>query len=147
LVGLRVGLPDEMLTKLDRTTMAIGLEARVPLLDDDVVSTALSFAPSALVSGPHGKMPLRLLVERNLGRSHAALEKRGFNTPLGSRISSDPTTRADAERRWAQIGELPIFAPDGVAGDPATLALAGQSDRVYATLVMAQWLQKNQVHL
>jgi asparagine synthase (glutamine-hydrolysing) len=74
-------LVDSILAKVDRATMAYGLEARSPLLDARLFE--LSFA--TLLAHPRrwgGKRPLRVLAERLLGADIAAVPKEGFQTPF-----------------------------------------------------------------
>ncbi|HEX4865271.1 MAG TPA: asparagine synthase (glutamine-hydrolyzing), partial [Acidimicrobiales bacterium] len=61
-------LPDEMLTKVDRASMAFGLEVRVPLLDHRVVQSAWELPSSLRVARGQGKRALRLLLDRYVPR-------------------------------------------------------------------------------
>jgi asparagine synthase (glutamine-hydrolysing) len=92
-VELHTRLVDEMLAKADRMTMAWGLEARVPLLDHELVEAAFSVAPPALRSGSVGKLPLRRLAGRSLGPESADRGKRGFGTSLARDLADGPTRR------------------------------------------------------
>jgi asparagine synthetase B (glutamine-hydrolysing) len=74
-------LKSEMLFKVDRMTMANALEARVPLLDHELVELAFSIPVEQLRQGEQGKMPLRQLVEEKLP-AIARRRKTGFLTPF-----------------------------------------------------------------
>jgi asparagine synthase (glutamine-hydrolysing) len=79
---LRTTLVDEMLTKVDRTTMSAGLEARVPFLDRRMVEWCLRLPGVHKVAGGRGKRVLRRALETSLPAA-AARPKHGFDVPLG----------------------------------------------------------------
>jgi asparagine synthase (glutamine-hydrolysing) len=83
-VDLRSWLPGDILRKVDRATMAVGLEARVPLICDQVAALAARLPARALLHQGVGKRVLRRLVERRLGRELAMGPKRGFGLPAGA---------------------------------------------------------------
>lgn len=101
-------LPDDILTKVDRTTMASSLEARVPLLDHRVAELALSIPrPVRLERGPKGL--LKELLYRHVPRELADRPKRGFSVPLKhwfrSELKAPLQERIEAleppfEKRW-----------------------------------------------
>lgn len=71
-------LPERVLAKVDRASMACSLEVRVPLLDHRVAELLLSLPPTAT----RGKRVLRAAAE-SLGAPPPARGKRGFEVPLG----------------------------------------------------------------
>jgi asparagine synthase (glutamine-hydrolysing) len=79
---LKTTLPDEMLAKVDKATMACGLEARVPFLDYRLVEYAINLPVSMKVHGREGKRALRWLGERYLPKEILKRPKHGFNVPL-----------------------------------------------------------------
>ncbi len=81
---LRHFLPDDILAKVDRTTMACGLEGREPMLDHRVVEFALGL-PMHLRRGRLGpKHLLRRILYRHVPRERLERPKQGFAVPLAN---------------------------------------------------------------
>ncbi len=77
-------LPDDILVKVDRASMAHSIEVRSPLLDYRLVEWAASLPRSVLLNAQVGKLPLRELGKSLLPVSVQAARKRGFGVPLNA---------------------------------------------------------------
>jgi asparagine synthase (glutamine-hydrolysing) len=77
-------LPDDILTKVDRASMIVGLEVRVPLLDLEVVARALRIPLDYKWRAGEQKWILKRILERYLPRKLFVHPKHGFRVPLAS---------------------------------------------------------------
>lgn len=80
-------LPDDILVKVDRATMAVGLESRAPFLDHDVVEFAWRVPLDLKIRNGNGKRLLRRLLYRYLPRPLVDRPKMGFGFSLDSWLS------------------------------------------------------------
>ncbi|MBI2821393.1 MAG: asparagine synthase (glutamine-hydrolyzing), partial [Acidobacteria bacterium] len=77
----KVWLPDDILLKADKMTMAHGLELRVPFLDHKLVEFAARLPPELKLSGWRGKFLLRQAMRDLLPQQIIARRKKGFPVP------------------------------------------------------------------
>jgi asparagine synthase (glutamine-hydrolysing) len=82
-VDLKTFLPDDVMTKVDRTSMAVGLEAREPLLDHRLVEAAARIPSRMKLSNGQGKTILKEAVSDRVPADILARPKQGFEVPVG----------------------------------------------------------------
>lgn len=137
-------LPDDLNVKMDRATMAHGLEARAPFLDQELVHFVSSLPTEWLLHRGRGKYILKEALKGVVPKEVLSRKKRGFQVPLA---------------RWFR-GELrPLIVERCLASgsslqqvcDPASVKrLLEENDRgtdhgnrLWMLLTLATWLNKN----
>ncbi len=81
---MRNYLPGDILAKVDRASMAVSLETRIPLLDPDVVRFAMTLPEELRMKDAKGKLILRELLKRDVPQEMFDRPKTGFSPPLES---------------------------------------------------------------
>jgi asparagine synthase (glutamine-hydrolysing) len=138
-------LHDDILTKVDRASMAVSLEVRVPLLDHRVVEFGWRLPSNRLIAQGRGKLPLRSVLARYVPPALTERQKIGFGVPIGQWLRGPL-------REWAQDLLSPsMLARDGlVAAEPVQRRLAehmsGRRNWQYALWAVLQfqvWREAN----
>ncbi|MGN0983523.1 MAG: asparagine synthetase B family protein, partial [Gemmiger sp.] len=88
-VDMHTWLPNDILLKADRMSMAHSLELRVPFLDREMLDVALSLPLSCRCSGSETKIALRAAAAHSLPASVAGRKKLGFPVPLHDWLRQD----------------------------------------------------------
>jgi asparagine synthase (glutamine-hydrolysing) len=144
-VDTRFYLPNDMLVKMDRMSMAHGLEAREPYLDYRLVEFVASLPPNLKLKNlRHKKYLLKKSMENRLPKEVIWRKKAGFNVP---------------NARWIK-GELKPFVMDTLSNtavsqmgilDPAAVEMvlsdhfsekAENSHKIWCLLTLALWWQQ-----
>lgn len=107
-------LPDDILHKVDRASMAFGLESRVPLLDHRLVEFSWRLPTSMLSQGNVGKQPLRRILERYVPRRLVDRPKQGFSPPMDQWLRGRLRDWAESLLSRDALAELPCLNADAV---------------------------------
>ncbi|HZR22949.1 MAG TPA: asparagine synthase (glutamine-hydrolyzing) [Vicinamibacterales bacterium] len=82
-VDVKTYLVDDIMTKVDKMSMAVSLESREPLLDHKLLEFAATVPSSLKLKNGQSKYLLRRLLERRIPKSIVDRPKHGFEAPIG----------------------------------------------------------------
>jgi asparagine synthase (glutamine-hydrolysing) len=138
-------LPGSVLTKVDRASMAHGLEVRPPLLDDRMVDRAFALPSRYKLRRGSGKVLLKLAARGKIPDEIIARPKKGFGIPLGNWL------RGPLKDRISEVvARSPVFdrgmLDRGVFGgwnDDHQRKRADHGKPLWALLVLDHWLRRH----
>jgi asparagine synthase (glutamine-hydrolysing) len=152
-----VGLPSDMLRKVDMMSMRAGIEVRVPMLDENVVALGLTLPHRLKTDGHEGKLVLRALARQWLPPRVARHPKHGFSIPLDvmatpavHKLLEDLLLASDARTSWflnrALIQSwLARFREAAYAPRGGSISRAGLYQRVFTLLSLELWMRDHQL--
>ena len=143
-LNARTYLLDDLLPKMDRMTMAHGLEARSPLLDRALFEYVASLPDGLKRRGAQGKVVLKAAVKDLLPAAIVRRPKHGFGVPLGAWFRSDlrpmvEDTLLSAPRlsRWLRPEAVRTVFDEHVSGR------ADRGHQLWTLLTLELWLRKH----
>ncbi len=124
---LKFWLPGDILTKVDRASMAVSLEAREPLLDHRLIEFAASLPEKMRVHGGQGKWLLKRTMRRYLPDAILFRQKQGFVTPIAQWFRGPLAGAARAIGQSTTLARTGWFEGDRLR-QIAEAHIAGRSD-------------------
>jgi asparagine synthase (glutamine-hydrolysing) len=142
---IRTYLVDDILTKVDRASMAFSLEARVPLLDHQIVEFA-GRLPLAMKTGDGGgaKHLLRRALYELVPKALIDRPKMGFGIPLDRWLRNELKPLVESHLSPGRVGKEGYFRPEGVSRLVAEHMGGRQNHmyRIWALLMFSMWRER-----
>ena len=143
-VDMRLWLPDDLLTKVDRATMAYSLEARVPYLDHKFIEFVAQLNPAYKQNGKTTKYLLKKLAEKYLPHDIIYRPKQGFVMPLTQWLDGALKPRMEHALSAEGLGKRGLFR-DGALQRVLRQHRAGHGNhagRLWALTVLELWFAR-----
>lgn len=134
-------LPDDIMVKVDRASMAVSLETRAPFLDREVVGFAWSLPASMKIRDGRGKWLLRQLLYRHVPASLIDRPKMGFSIPLDQWLRGSLRGWAEDLLNEQQLREQGFFDATAIRKTwHQHLHGASFGHRLWSVLMFQAWL-------
>lgn len=141
---LRSYLCDDILTKVDRTSMAVSLEARVPLLDRELVALAFRMPGETKVTRARTKILWKRLAAARVPPECVYRPKEGFSIPIKHWLDGELAPRVDLLLDPARLQKQGIFRSDVVERLRAEhrAGKANHSHVLWTLVVFEAWCER-----
>jgi asparagine synthase (glutamine-hydrolysing) len=142
-VDLKTFLPDDLLLKADRVSMAVSLELRTPFLDHEAAATLLRAPPAMHLAGGELKAFLKKLCARHVPAEAVYRRKQGFETPLARWFRDGTAGDALAGLAPERLESRGWLRPEAVRAllEAARLGRTDVGHKLYSLLYLEAWLR------
>ncbi len=143
-VELALYLPDDILAKVDRMSMAVSLEVRVPFLDHELVEFAASLPQGFKMRALRGKSILRRAMRRRLPKRILTRRKEGFSIPVKRWLRDELYDRVAATFAGDAVRESPWLQAEGLTAmlDAHRERRGEYSHALWSLFTLALWLER-----
>ena len=114
-VDVKTYLVDDIMTKVDKMSMAVSLESREPLLDHKLLEFAATVPTSLKLKNGKSKYLLRRLLERRIPKAIVNRPKHGFEAPIGEWLRGPLAPMVDSLLTDGRLRDRGIFNAGAVA--------------------------------
>jgi len=138
-------LPDDILVKLDRASMACSLEGRAPFLDRNLVEFSWTIPERYKYKKGRGKWILRQVLYRYLPREIIDRPKSGFTLPLADLLRTDLRVWAEGLINMERLKNEGILNAEAVVKkwDEHQSRKSDWSNQLWSVLMFQLWLERN----
>ncbi|MDI9245574.1 asparagine synthase (glutamine-hydrolyzing) [Marinobacter sp. CHS3-4] len=140
-------LVDDNLMKVDRSSMSVSLETRLPLLDRKVVELSWRIPPSLKLNDGQTKWPLRQILYQHVPKTLIERPKMGFSVPLSKWLKKELNCQVNELLNSSDAGNLLNMDHYRELWVQHNLEKRDNSLQLWPVIVLLQWLKANQGHL
>ena len=143
-VDAKTYLADDVLTKVDKMSMAVSLETREPLLDHKLLEYAATVPSSLKLHNGTRKYLLKKLLERRLPASILQRPKQGFAAPIGQWLAGPLRSLGEEMLFDGRLAQRGIFSNTSMRRlwDEHCSGRADHRHRVWAVLMLELWFRE-----
>ncbi|MBS1764410.1 MAG: asparagine synthase (glutamine-hydrolyzing) [Bacteroidetes bacterium] len=142
---IKFSLQDDLLTKVDRATMHHSIEARVPLLDNNVVQLALQISPEEKIKNGVNKYPLKKMLSEYLPEDIFMRPKKGFSIPLVKWLKNEWSYLINDYLNDKVVEQVGLFEPQEIR-KLVNQFFEGSDflyNRIWCLIALHRWFIKN----
>jgi asparagine synthase (glutamine-hydrolysing) len=138
-------LPDDILHKVDRASMANSLEVRVPLMDHNIIETSWRYTNTMNIQKKTGKSPLKRVLEKYIPDEFFNRPKMGFGVPVNEWLRGPLKEWSQGLISSKRLEKQNIFKADAIQKiwQQHQNGQKNHQEKLWGFLMLQDWLDKN----